>query len=185
MKNTRVTKRYANALLGLALEKKVENQIYNDMVLIEKTCLENKDLTLLLKSPIIKSDQKNKILKRIFLKNISDMSMLFINIITNKKREYLLKNIAVSYNDLYKKHNKIKTASVTTAILLSEDLRKKVIEIINEVATNKIELNEFVDPKIIGGAIIRMGDKQLDASVSSAIKKLKNKFNKNLYIQDY
>ena len=50
---------------------------------------------------------------------------------------------------------------------------------------DNVELTEKVDPTIIGGAIIRMGDKQLDASVSKAISELRQIFNKNLYLQDF
>ena len=111
--------------------------------------------------------------------------MLFLEIITKKKRETLLSAISDSFISLYKTHNKIETAVVTTAYPLDESLKTEVLRFINKEITHKIELKETVDEKIIGGAIIRGGDKQLDASVSKAILELKNKFNKNLYIQDY
>lgn len=185
MKNSRVTIRYAKALLGLALEEKEEKRVYNDMLLIKRTCVENKDFVLLLKSPIIKTDQKLKILEKIFSDNISRLSKLFVNIIAAKKRESLLKEIAIKFVELYKKHNNIEIASITTVNTLDESLREKVLQAIKKESKKEIELNEVVNEKIIGGAIIRIGDKQLDASVSNALNKLKNKFNKNLYIQDY
>ena len=88
MKNSRVTIRYAKALLGLALEEKEEKRVYNDMLLIKRTCVENKDFVLLLKSPIIKTDQKLKILEKIFSDNISRLSKLFVNIIAAKKENH-------------------------------------------------------------------------------------------------
>ena len=86
---------------------------------------------------------------------------------------------------LYKENNKIETATVTTAAPLDEALRAEVINFIKKYGDDNVELTEKVDEKIIGGAIIRMGDKQLDASVSKAISELRQTFNKNLYIQDF
>ena len=111
--------------------------------------------------------------------------MAFINIITTKKRESLLALIASSFISLYKEHNKIETASVITATPLDEILRAEVINYIKKHGNDNVELTEKVDSTIIGGAIIRMGDKQLDASVSKAISELRQSFNSNLYLQDF
>ena len=185
MKQSRVTIRYAKALLQLAIEQNTLEQSYNDMVLLDAVCTESKDLSLLLKSPIVKTDQKLSILKEIFESKLGEVSMAFINIITTKKREGLLALIASSFISLYKVHNKIETATVTTAAPLDEALRAEVIHYIKRHGDDNVELTEKVDEKIIGGAIIRMGDKQLDASVSKAISELRQTFNKNLYIQDF
>ena len=185
MKQSRVTIRYAKALLQLAIEQNTLEQSYNDMVLLDAVCTESKDLSLLLKSPIVKTDQKLSILKEIFESKLGEVSMVFINIITTKKREGLLALIASSFISLYKVHNKIETATVTTAAPLDEALRAEVISYIKKHGDDNVELTEKVDEKIIGGAIIRMGDKQLDASVSKAISELRQTFNKNLYIQDF
>ena len=185
MKHSRVTIRYAKALLQLAIEQNILEKSYADMVLLDSVFKENKDLSLLLKSPIVKTDQKLSIFKQIFELKIGEVSMAFINIITTKKREALLALIASSFISLYKEHNKIETASVTTATPLDEILRAEVINFIKKHGNDNVELTEKVDENIIGGAIIRMGDKQLDASVSKAISELRQSFNSNLYLQDF
>jgi len=185
MRQSRVTIRYAKALLKLSIEQNTLEQSYNDMVLLDAVCTENRDLVLLLKSPIVKTDQKLSILKEIFASKLGEVSMAFITIITTKKREGLLALIASSFISLYKLHNKIETATVTTATPLDEALRTEVINYIKKHGDDNVELTEKVDEKIIGGTIIRMGDKQLDASVSKAISELRQTFNKNLYLQDF
>ena len=185
MRQSRVTIRYAKALFQLAIENNTLEQSYNDMLLVDKLCAESKDLLLLLRSPIIKTDKKLKILEEIFEKKISKVTMLFINIITTKKREGLLISIASSFIALYKTYNKIETATIITAAPLDEALIAEVISFIKKHGDDNVELTKKVDPTIIGGAIIRMGDKQLDASVSKAISELRQIFNKNLYIQDF
>jgi F-type H+-transporting ATPase subunit delta len=185
MKQSRVTIRYAKALFQLVIEQDTLEKSYNDMVLLDKVCSESKELSLLLKSPIVKTDKKLKILEEIFGSKISKVTMSFINIITTKKRESLLVLIASSFITLYKAHNKIETATVITAAPLDEALIAEVITFIKKHGDDNVELTEKVDSTIIGGAIIRMGDKQLDSSVSKAISELRQIFNKNLYIQDF
>jgi F-type H+-transporting ATPase subunit delta len=185
MKQSRVTIRYAKALFQLVIEQDTLEQSYRDMVLLHAVCAESKELSLLLKSPIVKTDKKLKILEDIFGSKIGKVTMSFINIITTKKRERLLALIASSFITLYKAHNKIETATVITADSLDEVLKSEVINFIKKHGEDNVELTEKVDSTIIGGAIIRMGDKQLDASVSKAIFELRQIFNKNLYIQDF
>ena len=185
MNQSRVTIRYAKALFQLVVEENKLEQSYGDMVLIDKLCTESKELSLLLKSPIVKTDKKLKILKEIFNSKIGKATMSFVNIITAKKRENLLALIASSFITLYKTHNKIATATAITAAPLDESLRAEVIRFIKKHGEDNVKLTEKVDPTIIGGAIIRMGDKQLDASVSKAIFELRQIFNKNLYVQDF
>jgi F-type H+-transporting ATPase subunit delta len=185
MKQSRATIRYAKALLQLSIEQNTLEESYYDMALLDGICSQSKELSLLLKSPIVKTDHKLKIFDLIFKNKISKVSMSFVNIIIVKKRESLLQGIAKSFVNLYKTYNNIETATITTAIKISEELKNKVILYIKTQTNNKVELKEVIDENIIGGAIIRMGDKQLDASISTEISELRQTFNKNLYLQDF
>ena len=185
MNQSRVTIRYAKALLQLAIEQNMLDKVYNDMMLISKICIQNKDFSLLLKSPIVKTDQKLKILNELFISKLTESSIAFIKIITTKKRENLLALISKNFISLYKAYNKIETATVTTPKRIDENLREEVINFIKKHGHQKVELTEHIDKNIIGGTIIKMGDKQLNASVSRQISELKQKFNKNLYLQDF
>jgi len=182
---SRATNRYAKALLQLSIEQNSLEQSYKDMLLVDKVCSENKELQLLLKSPIVKTDQKVNILQEIFGEKLGRISMMFLKIITNKKREPLLSAIANNFVSQYKKHNNIEEAVVTTAIPLDLELKEKVITYIKKQGDRDVELKEIVDKNIIGGTIIRIGDKQLDASISNEISELRQMFNKNLYLQDF
>ena len=185
MKQSRVTIRYAKALLQLSVEQNSLEDAYNDMMFINSLCSECKDFSILLKSPIVKTDHKLRIFGEIFASKISKVSMMFVSIITSKKRESYLAEIARSFIALYKRYNNIETATVTTAIPLTEALKNEVIAYIKADSDNDVELSEVVDKSIIGGAIIRIGDKQLDTSVASEISELRQMFNKNLYLQDF
>ena len=79
----------------------------------------------------------------------------------------------------------IESASVTTAIPLDDVMRNSIYDFIKKQGIDKVELEEKVNPKIIGGLILNLGDKQMDASVQRNINDLKQSFNKNLYIKDF
>ena len=185
MKQSRATIRYAKALLELSIEQNSLENSYHDMLLIDSVCSESKDFALLLKSPIVKADHKLKIFKDIFEGKLSKSSMMFINIILTKKRESLILGISKSFIALYKQYNNIESAIIKTAVPISQQLKEEVLAYIKSETNNSVELTEIVDAKIIGGAIIKMGDKQLDASVSTELAELRQVFNKNLYLQDY
>ena len=185
MKQLRVTTRYAKALLDFAIKENALEEVYIDMLLVNNVCLENKELRLLLNSPIIKTDKKVRTLEAIFKGKLTDTSIKFIKIITNKKRESLLFNITSSLISQYKKYKHIIEATVTTANPLSEDLKEEIIKYIKQKVSVDVDLKEVIDKNIIGGAIIQIGDKQLDISVSSEILKLRKEFNKNLSLQEF
>ena len=106
-------------------QNKTEDTL-SDMKHIISVCSENKDLSLLLKSPIVKTDKKISILSEIFSKSVSDVTMSFIHIITSKKREmYLEGKIAESFISLYKVHNNIETVTLTTAVQLMKAQNQK------------------------------------------------------------
>ncbi len=184
MRNTRVTSRYAKSLLDLAVEQNQLDACKADMEVVISACKECKELTLLLKSPVVKTDKKVAILNEVFT-SFGTLSKSFINIITNKKREMLLEEIAERFLLAYRQHKGIDSAVVTTAIPLSNNLRGAIQTFVEKHGGGQVELTEKVDEKLIGGAVIRMGDKQLDASVLRQINDLKQIFNKNLYIKDF
>ena len=185
MKQSRATIRYAKSFIDISLEQNSLEKSYGDMVLIDSVCSSNKDFLNLLRSPIIKTDLKIKILKELFSNNLSALTLSFISLITNKKREGLLPEISASFISLYKKNKNIKEVVVTSALPLDEDLKRSLMDYIGSETGSEIDLKEKIDESLIGGAIIRMDDKQLDASISSSLKALKQKFSKNLYIENY
>ena len=185
MRNPKVTIRYAKSLLTLSNEFNKLEEVCSDMRFLRELCSDSKDFLMLLKSPIIKVDLKLSVLNKILNKNISDLSMSFIELVTKKKRESLLQDIANDFLNLYNEEKNITPVVLTTAVKIDDVLRKEVLSFIKKQGKENIELVEKVDASIVGGAIIKMGDKQLDTSVSSKIKLLKQTFNKNLYIQDY
>lgn len=184
MKNSRLTLRYAKSLLALANESGDVETCVTDLKKFVTTCDSSKELSLLLKSPIIKTDKKLSILTEVF-SDFNKLTKSFISIITLKKRENILKGIAERFLQLYKKQKGIQSVRVTSAQSLSDEMKNLIKSYIKNQVSGKIELIEKIDNKLIGGVIIHMDDKQLDISVLNQINNLKQTFNKNLYVKDF
>ena len=185
MKGSRAASRYAKSLLELSIEQKKLEEVNKDMTLVSETISESRDLALLLKSPVVKSDQKQKILDKVFGSNVSEISSKFMAILINKRREELLEMIAADFHEQYKRHLNIVTAHVVSSTPLDKDLRAKVLKLVESTGGNSVDLQEKVDPSIIGGLIIRVGDKQIDASIARKINELKNDFSKNPHVAEF
>jgi F-type H+-transporting ATPase subunit delta len=185
MKESRVSHRYAKSLLDLALEKGQLEPVSEDMRLVLETIRANHDLSVVLKSPVISTDKKLEILKAIFGGQIGVVSSAFLDIITRKRREGDLEGIAEAFVMQYRKHKQILTAVITTANGLDEKLRAQVMEIVKQSAAgHSVELVEKTDKELLGGFILRVGDKQVDSSVIRQIRNLERNFSENPYISE-
>jgi F-type H+-transporting ATPase subunit delta len=179
--DSRVSKRYAKSLLDFAVEKGVLEEVRSDMALLEKTFKASKELAAALKSPVIKLDVKANILRALFADKVNSITIEFVRIVAKKNRESIIPDIARSFAGLYLEYKGIVTAEVITAVALSDNQRNKLHKFISTFS-NKVELKEKIDPKIIGGFIVQVGDKQFDESIASRLIKLKTELTKNPYI---
>ena len=185
MKDLKVSNRYAKALLELAVETNNLEDCNSDMNTILTVCQESKEFYLLLKSPIIKTDKKIIIIEEVFSNKLSELTNGFIKIITSKKREAILDSVAKSFISLYKEKKNIISAKLVTATEIDNETREEVLDFIKKKGHKNVDLQEKIDKSIIGGAIINIGNKQIDASVSNKINEMKQNFSVNLYEQNY
>ena len=132
MKHTRITSRYAKSLLMMSIEKNITDKILEDMQIVHKVCIENKDFRLLLNSPIIKTDKKLTFINKVFEDKLNELTTTFIIIITNKKRELYLEGIYLQFIKQYKSYKNIEEASVTTAFQIDEEIRKEILSFISK-----------------------------------------------------
>ena len=170
--------RYAKAVIGLAKERKLTEAIQNDMLLIRRTIEENADLNAMLKSAVIKSEVKLKVLTEVFDQVHEVTEGLFDVLITNKRID-ILADVAEKYNVLFDKFVGKEKATVITAVPMTSDLEMKVLAKIKELTDKAVELENIVDENILGGFILRVGDKQYNASIASQLNRLKREFTLN------
>ena len=182
MKGTRAASRYAKSLLDLSTEQKTVEEVYKDMEMIASTVSKNREFAVVLQSPIIKSDKKQSILDSLFPK-ATDLTKGFINIIVRKGRENILGQIAEAFVQQYKTQKGIIVAELKSAVKLDDKLKAKILDLVNP-SKKQVEVLETIDASIIGGFIVRVDDKQVDASIATRITELKLAFSKNAYISD-
>ena len=182
MKGTRAALRYAKATLNLARDKKLAKEVNDDMILIRDTIEENPDLEVMLKSPIVKSYLKISVLEGIFKKKINGITMGLINLLIENKRLNLLLLVAKEYIVIYDFMKGVEVARVTTAVPLTKELEKTLLERINEEESNEVSLVNVVDPSIIGGFVLRIGDKEYDSSIAYRLNDLLSQFEDNEYV---
>lgn len=185
MREIRIANRYAKALFDLAREKDQLESVKQDMYLVSKTIEGSKELRVMLKSPLIKTPKKISILRSIFEGKLSQISQLFLEIITKKGREAYIGEISVQFTVLYKKFKHIITAEIISAQPLEAAFKQKVISMLKKASGAEIELIEKIEEDLIGGFILQYDFKQFDASVRTRLKNLQKEFNVNLYVRGF
>lgn len=184
MSGSRAAVRYAKAILSFALEQQKEVEVNNDMLLIAKTIQESEDLQLLLNNPVLKSEIKKEAIKAVFTSKISELSISLINLLITNKRLDILPEVAKKYTVLFDDLKGIEVAKVTTAVPLTEDLNKQILAKVKEITGKKATIENNINPDIIGGFILRIGDVQYDASIINKLQVLKRKFESASYISN-
>lgn len=166
---SRAAIRYAKAILETAGNAAAVNA---DMISILAAVKESDELKAFLSDPVTTSEVKLSALNEIFASFQNDTKSLFRLLHENKRFE-ILPAVATQYNTLFDEMSGTETATVTTAFPITSDLESKVMAKIREFSSKNITINNIVDPAIIGGFILRIGDKQFNASVADRINELK------------
>ena len=172
MKGTKAAVRYAQSLMELALEKGNLEPVANDMNYLQNAVNENPELVSFFKSPIISSTKKLEVIKAVF-GQFEAATMTFVELVVKNRREMLLPSIAESFGELIKEHKGIVSIELVTAVQLDEETKKNILAKIEGTVKGTLEVTETIDPEIIGGYIVKMGDRRIDASVKSQFNKLK------------
>ncbi|SFA97731.1 ATP synthase F1 subcomplex delta subunit [Flavobacterium swingsii] len=172
MSSTRAAIRYAKAILDLATSKNVANEVSNDMFLIATTINGNSELDTFIQNPTIKVEAKENALLEVFA-NTNEVTKSLFHLLFENKRFEILGAVASEYNKLFDEMNGVQVAKVTTAIPMDADLEAKVKAKIATFSDKKVTIENTVDASIIGGFILRIGDKQYNASVANRLQVLK------------
>src|SRR5262245_30868172 len=122
MKGVKIATRYARSLVDLAMEKNTLDSVYADMRVVREIC-RNRELLVFLSSPVIRTDKKQAIVKAVFGGHVSELTARFLGIITGKRREMYIPDIAESFMNQYKSIKRINSAHITTAVPLDDELR--------------------------------------------------------------
>lgn len=175
--------RYAKSILQLSEERNEVEAVHKDFELIEGTCRSNPDFLNMLRSPLVGSDKKQTILNLVFKDRLTEMTRQLIEIIVRKKRERYLFDIAVRFGELYDKTHNITRGVLTSAAPLSDAQRKTILEMVEKQMGTSFKMEEKIDPELIGGFTLKVGDLLFDGSTSARLRDLKKEFLSNPYVK--
>lgn len=183
MPNPRLANRYAKSLIDLAIEKGELEKIYADMQWLQAVCKASRDFVILLRSPVIKADKKEKIVGAVTAGHVGLITTAFISLMIRKSRESYLPEVVTAFVKQYKVNKNIYTIKLTSAALLSEELKGAIVKQIQDTTKmQKIELEANVNEDLIGGFVLQAGDKLIDASIAYDLKNIAKQFDNNDFI---
>ncbi|TSJ38682.1 ATP synthase F1 subunit delta [Mucilaginibacter corticis] len=176
MSELTVAARYAKSLIDLSQEQKALDDVKNDMVFFLKTLKANPQLIAVLSNPIISHIKKLNILTDLFEGKVSKVSIGFFKLMINKDRGNVLYATSQEFINQYDVLKNITQATVVSATALSEANKAQILAEVKATVGGDVVLETKVDPALIGGFVLTVGDRQIDTSIASNLKKLKKNF---------
>jgi F-type H+-transporting ATPase subunit delta len=179
MNESRAAVRYAKAILDLAVENKVTEEVEKDIRRIHATITDSPELQEMLASPVLKGDVKRNALSAIF-EGVNGVTEGLISVLVANKRISILNDIAGKFIILNEARKGQGVTYVTTAVPLTADLEKKILGQVVKLTGHESVIQNKVDESIIGGFILRVGDLQYDASIANKLNNLRREFTNSL-----
>ena len=169
-----VSDRYASALYDLAAEKKLVDAVLEDLSNLKLILNDNKELSLVIKSPLITSNDKLNIFENLLKKiNANELTTTFIKVIEKNKRFSNLASIITQFININSQKRGDILADVTSADELNDDQKNNITNQLKSILGDKLSLSFDVDKNIMGGLIVKVGSKMIDTSLANKINKLK------------
>lgn len=183
MLSPRLAGRYAKSLLKIGKERNELKAVHQDMLLLQETLDESKDLRIMLKSPVIPSHKKEQVLNKVFSGKLSEITEKFINLLVNKGREKHLDEMVDSFVEQYNKMHHIVKAKLTTAVPVSDKVVAELKAMLLKDSENEeVIITTEVDPTIVGGFVLQYGDQLIDSSIERKLQIIKKQIQDESYI---
>ena len=176
MQIVKAARRYAKALLELAVELDKLDEVRIDVEFVNSTLEDSKDLVLMFKSPIIKEDDKRAVLHRVFDEHLSDITLKFLDLLVKKDREDLVDQIFAAFVDAYNDYAGILNISVYSSASLTDKQESKLRNALKDRTGKTIKLSKQVDESLKGGIAVRIEDTVIDGTIKHKIEQLEALF---------
>jgi F-type H+-transporting ATPase subunit delta len=165
--------RYARALFGYALEKKIDETLFNEMKCVASTYAAVPALRSALDNPVLTDDDKLQLIRSAAGGKASDSFENFARLLLHRKREKHLQTIALVYMDLYRKHKNINAGKLITAAPVSDEAVAKMKNLLQKQQGGTLEFETTIDPSIEGGFVLFFDTYRLDASVATQLRQIR------------
>jgi F-type H+-transporting ATPase subunit delta len=166
-------KEYARALLELAAEQNSVDTVQEQLMAVVQACHDNDSLGKIFYHPQVPVWTKRDAVLKLFNPVVADFVGKFLLLLIDKRREPLLPFISEEYERLADKGRNICKVEVTTALPLDESQKQSLLVKLNRLTGSNVELQTTIDKRLIGGAVLKIGDRRVDGSVFSHLEQLK------------
>lgn len=168
-----ISTRYARALFSLALEKKLETRLYDDIKMLADSFIQEPGLKTALDNPILSPREKERLLTAAAGIEVCELYTRFIELVIKYKRENMLIFIVHIYIRMYRKEKKITRVQFNTAVQVDEDIKRHLKNRLLEKTGGNIEFIGNVQPELTGGFVLRIGNYRIDASFTSKLRDIR------------
>jgi F-type H+-transporting ATPase subunit delta len=176
MKNFRVARRYARALMAVAEERNVLDRTAADLEIIRTLVRGSRELRLFLARPIVSEDKKRAVLRELFGPSLGLLTMEFINLLVDKRRESELLGIIEQFGEIRDEKLGIVNVDVTSAVELSSSQEQELSRRLEQQTRKRVRVRFTLDKAVRGGLLVRIGDTVLDASLRHQLDLLRERF---------
>jgi len=165
--------RYAKSVFEIAVERNEVEQVYENVKSLAAICSQSEEFNKFLHSPVLKPSEKSAVFSGLFGREYTQTMMSMFDLLLHNKRESFLSDILRNFSDLYRKRLNIKSATITSAQTLDNDIKTQIETMLQQSLNSEVEFTEKVNEKLIGGFILRVDDKQVDASIAAKLENIK------------
>lgn len=178
IKNIKIARKYSNALIESAIEANKVSKIYDDLLFIAETIKSNEMLQNALLNPVVTMNDKKEIAEKVFAVHVDKITMDFILLLLDNNRLNIIDEVINQYSASYNEYRNIAKPVVISAIELNDNQKSRIIQKLEYKLSKKVEPEYTINPDIIGGLVIEIGDKTIDCSLKTKFDTMKKQLTK-------
>jgi F-type H+-transporting ATPase subunit delta len=163
---------YSRALFDVAKERDVLDEIHDELGQFVEELDENRDLQVFFFSPYFSSQEKKDGIGKM-ISGADDNFVRFLELLAERHRMPAIFRIKKDFDELYAEERKLLPVTITSAIELDKDLIKEIRKKIEEQTDRKVDLTTKVDPDVLGGLVLRVGNIVMDGSIRARLERLR------------
>jgi len=169
-----ISSHYAHTLLEYAVALGQQEEVYTAMKIFSELFMQTRPLRRAIQNPSIALQDKKKIIVTACGNNVPASLEKMIDLILKNKREEMIRNIALRFIELYRERYHIQSGKLVTAVPIDPEREEQFICRIQKIVGGKLEVDPVVDPDIIGGFVLNLGDNRWDASISGELTRIRS-----------
>ena len=168
-----ITTPYAEAFLQVAESRKEVDEVVDQAKAVLALWHESPELRKAMASPVLEVDAKKAVLEKLFSDQLTPSFLNLLKLLADRQRIGVLDAVLDRMLELYREQRNIALANVISATALNEEQQAELSKKVQAVAgTDKLEFNLSVDPDLIGGFVVKVGSKVIDASLAGQVRRL-------------